>query len=164
MTTPSIADESSRGPGVRFPPPLVFLAGFGAAWLLDRRLSFEIDGAGASPAQIAIGGVLIAGGAALAAWALQWFVRARTSIRPDRAARTFVTDGPYRFTRNPMYVGMTLAYLGVAILTNLAWPVVLLPVVLITMSVAVIRREERHLHETFGGQFDAYCQRVHRWL
>jgi protein-S-isoprenylcysteine O-methyltransferase Ste14 len=164
MTTPSTADERSRGPGIRFPPPLLFLAGFGAAWVLDRRLSFEIDGAGASPTQIAIGAVLLVSGLGLAIWGGQRLVRSRTSIRPDRAARALVADGPYRFTRNPMYVGMTFAYLGIAILTNLAWPVVMLPVVLITMSVAVIRREERHLHETFGGQFEAYCQRVHRWL
>ena len=164
MTASTPAGEHPRGPGVRVPPPLVFLAGFGAALLLERQLSFEIDGAGATPAQQAIGASLLAGGLGLSIWAMRLFFQSRTTVRPDRPSRAFVTVGPYRFTRNPMYVGLTFIYLGIAILINLAWPLVLLPVVLIAMSVAVIQREERYLSATFGGEYDEYCRRVHRWL
>lgn len=164
VTAPASAAEFSHGPGVRFPPLLVFVAGFGAALLLDRRLGFEIDGAGASTMQLGIGTVLVAGGLTLVAWAIQTLARSHTTVRPDRPARAFVTAGPYRFTRNPIYVGLTFIYLGSAVLSNLAWPLVLLPLVLMTMSIAVIGREERHLTATFGAEYDAYCRRVHRWL
>jgi protein-S-isoprenylcysteine O-methyltransferase Ste14 len=164
VTAPIPAAEHPRGPGVRFPPLLVYVAGFGAALLLNRELAFEIDGAGVSVPQAAIGAILTAGGIALVVWAIRTLVRSHTTFRPDRPARVLVTAGPYRFTRNPIYVGLTFVYLGAASLTNLAWPLVLLPVVLIAMSVAVIGREERHLSAIFGAEYDAYCRRVHRWL
>jgi protein-S-isoprenylcysteine O-methyltransferase Ste14 len=75
-----------------------------------------------------------------------------------------VESGPYRFSRNPMYVGSTVGYTGLALLFNLAWPVVLLPIVLIVLTVAVILREERYMHARFGPAYETYCARVPRWL
>jgi protein-S-isoprenylcysteine O-methyltransferase Ste14 len=156
--------NAPRGPGIRYPPPVIFIGGFLVAWFLEGQLSFEIDGAGASTRQVALGAVLVAGGLALMVSGMVTFVRARTAIIPYHAARQLVTSGPYRFTRNPMYLGLTCGYFGVAVLLNLAWPIVVLPLVLIVLTLAVINLEERHLREAFGEDYNAYCRRVRRWI
>ncbi len=159
--TPPLA---ARGPGIRIPPPLIYLAGWGLAWLLDRRLSFEIDAAGVSWPQLVLGLVSVVTGVTLMVSGITTFARAGTPIVPHKAARALVITGPYRFTRNPIYLGFTAIYFGLALVFNQAWPVVMLPLVLAVLSLAVINREERHLHLSFGDAYDGYCQRVRRWL
>jgi protein-S-isoprenylcysteine O-methyltransferase Ste14 len=153
-----------RGPGVRFPPPFIFAAGFLVAWLLQTRVAFDIAGAGPGLAQQVIGTVLLACGLASMLSGLVTFGRKGTPIIPNRPARTLVQAGPYRYTRNPMYVGLTAAYLGLSIVMNWAWPLVLLPVVLLVLTTAVIHREEAHLRAVFGSDYEDYCRRVRRWL
>jgi protein-S-isoprenylcysteine O-methyltransferase Ste14 len=63
-----------------------------------------------------------------------------------------------------MYVGLAAAYTGLALLLNLAWPILLLPLVVVIMNVAIIAREERHLLAAFGDEYDAYRRRVRRWV
>ena len=156
--------HASAGPGVRLPPPFIFVAGWAAAWLVNRRLSLEIDGDGASAVQQAVGVALLIAGLGVMGWALQTFLRARTAIMPIRAARVLVTSGPYRWTRNPMYVGLTVGYVGLALVVNQAWPILFLPAVLLTLLLLVIRREERHLHSTFPDEYAEYCEHVRRWV
>ena len=153
-----------RGPDVRIPPPLFFVAGWAAAWWLDRRIGFAIDAAGSSALQVALGGLFLAGGLALMGGALSTFIRAGTAVLPMRPARLLVTTGPFRRTRNPMYLGLTTTYFGLAVIANLAWPIVLLPVVLVALSSVVIEREERYLARAFGAEYERYRSRVRRWL
>jgi protein-S-isoprenylcysteine O-methyltransferase Ste14 len=75
-----------------------------------------------------------------------------------------VTDGPYAFTRNPMYVSLTLIYVGLALLTRMLWPIIVLPVILALITVLVIRREERYLSDAFGEEYAAFKKRVRRWV
>jgi protein-S-isoprenylcysteine O-methyltransferase Ste14 len=157
----SVAD---RGPNVLVPPPFVFAAGWLAGWILSFVRPFEIDGAGPSAFQQAIALVVLAGGLLLMGWGLATFRRANTPVIPVRSARLVVTSGPYKYTRNPMYLGLTTAYFGLALLVNQAWPIVLLPLVLVALTVFVIEREERHLTRLFGAEYDAYRARVRRWL
>ena len=151
-------------PGVRFPPPLIYVLPFFASYLLNERVEFLIVGAGAGVAQVTIGTIVLAAGLVLMAWGLATFARLRTSILPFKAARTLVIKPPYTFTRNPMYFGLLLAYLGAALATNWAWPLVFLPLVLGMMSGFVIAREERYLVAEFGADYEAYCRRVRRWI
>jgi protein-S-isoprenylcysteine O-methyltransferase Ste14 len=160
----TIAGNASRGPGVPFPPPLLFVAGLGASWFLGRRLDFVIDGDGAGLAQTAIGVFLMAAGLGTMIWGIATFLRARTAIYPNQPSRQCVVTGPYRFTRNPMYVGLTVAYIGGALAMNAAWPFVFLPIVLVLLSVFVIRREEAYLRREFPEAYEAYCRRVRRWI
>ena len=97
-------------------------------------------------------------------WGLISFVRARTAVMPHLPASRLVTAGPYRFTRNPMYLGITLAYAGLALLIDTAWPLLLLPAVLALLMVVVVRREERYLERAFGDAYRAYRDRVRRWI
>ncbi|HEX6629907.1 MAG TPA: isoprenylcysteine carboxylmethyltransferase family protein, partial [Gemmatimonadaceae bacterium] len=83
---------------------------------------------------------------------------------PNRPATRLATGGPYRLTRNPMYVSLAALYLGVALFANSWWPVALLPLVLLVVDRAVIAREERYLAAAFPDEYAAYRARVRRWL
>lgn len=152
----------ARGPGVRFPPPLLFVAGFVAALAL-RRWVLPMAIGGGMP-RMTGGWILVTAGLALMMTALLTFFRARTAILPHRPASRLVEHGPYRFTRNPMYVGMTALYIGGALLVNSAWPLLLLPIVIMGLVRFVIVREEAHLAHAFGEAYASYRQRVRRWL
>jgi protein-S-isoprenylcysteine O-methyltransferase Ste14 len=111
-----------------------------------------------------IGLVITLIGIAIGAWGMLTFARAHTAIVPIRPASRLVQHGPYRFTRNPMYSGLTFAYLGVAALFNLAWAILVLPVVVLGLRHFVIAREEAYLQREFGREYDDYRRRVRRWL
>jgi len=157
-------DQADRGPRVWCPPPFLFAGGYLVAWFLDRRLPFELDGGGAGALQTVIGTALLAGGLSLMGWALLTFARARTAIVPHRPARVLVQSGPYRHTRNPMYVGLTSAYIGLAFVLNDAWPFVVLPLVLLALVRLAVDREERYLLRKFGDAYRDYGRQVRRWL
>ena len=159
---PTLAPLSN--PGVRFPPPFLFVGGLLAGWALDRGvLPLHVGQFEGSIVEFAAV-VLVAIGLAVMGWGLFTFRRARTAIIPFHGASSLVTTGPYRFTRNPMYTGLTVAYVGGALLIDSAWPLILLPVVLIVLFITVIAREERYLSDAFPGEYAAYCARVRRWL
>ncbi len=149
-------------PGVRFPPPLLFVAGFAAGALLHRYRPLGLPEALAG--RPALAWTLVALGLGLVLWAMATFQRAHTAIIPNRPASEVVARGPYRFSRNPMYVGMSVAYAGLALWLGSLWPLLLLPVVLGVLYRTVIRREERYLTAAFGAPYAAYTRRVRRWL
>ena len=159
-----MADARRASPGVRFPPPTLFVAGFLIALALERWVLSLRFSAGGAPALPLTAWILIALGMALLAWAMLTFRRARTAIMPFNPASTIVTRGPYRFSRNPMYVALTLVYLGLTLLVGTVWPMVLLPVVIWSLYVLVIRREERYLGAAVAEEYGAYQRRVRRWL
>lgn len=110
-------------------------------------------------------GIGLAGaGLALDVWAAARLYRARTSILPHRPADRLVTDGPFGFTRNPIYLGNTLVLLGIGFILRNPWliPAALLAAVATDRLAA--RREERHLAARFGPTFAAYAARVPRWI
>jgi protein-S-isoprenylcysteine O-methyltransferase Ste14 len=156
--------DGSRGPDIHVPPPILFAAGLTVAWALHRLRPFEIDGAGPAPAQIVAGVVALGAGVGLMGTAVAALRRASTPVLPFRPARTVVTGGPFRFSRNPIYLGMTVSYAGLAVLFNAAWAIVLLPVVLVMLTRLVVEREERHLADAFGAEYETYRARVRRWL
>ena len=111
-----------------------------------------------------VGAGLFAIGVAIAGWGLTLFHRASTTTVPGQQSRLLVTRGPYRITRNPMYVGLTLAYLGEAGLLRQIWPLAVLPLVHAYLQWMVIPLEESRLRESFGAEYEAYCRRVRRWI
>lgn len=155
--------NGSSGPGVPFPPPLIFIAGFAIGLLLHQIAPLLLGRPGSLGRELA-GVLLIVAGLLWTAWGMVTFSRARTAIYPRAAASRLVTWGPYRFGRNPMYLGLTTAYLGGTIALNLVWPLLLLPFVIVALIAIVVRREERHLEARFGSDYEAYRARVRRWL
>ena len=158
--------ERNAGTGIRIPPPAIFLVAFMIGLWLDGALyRIPIAGDGTTPRPLIIVGVaLVILGVLVAAWGAMTFRRHRTPVVPFRAATTLVQGGPYRFTRNPMYLGMTLAHLGAALALNAMWPIILLPMALVVLFRLVIRKEEEHLRRVFGDDYAAYRSRVRRWL
>ncbi len=155
------AHESSPTPGgFHLPPPLIYAIPLAGTLLLHRW-----HPVGLLPHAVAtpVGAVLLTFGL-IGIPAILRFRRAGTSPLPWRQASALVTDGPYRFTRNPMYVGLTMLYLGATALANSAWPLAALPVVIALMHFLVIRGEEARLEAQFGAAYRDYCARVRRWL
>jgi protein-S-isoprenylcysteine O-methyltransferase Ste14 len=152
--------------GVKFPPPTIFVAAAIIAWLLETRVTriHIVGGAAASFSMEIFGAILLLAGFALISWGLYTFASAHTGILPMRPATTIVDFGPYRFTRNPMYTGMTIMYVGGALGLNWGWALILLPAVLIAVYALVIRREERYLISAFPTEYGDYKRRVRRWL
>ncbi len=110
------------------------------------------------------GGVLFAVGAVIAGWSLVLFRRARTTTVPGKSSVKLVTWGPYRLTRNPMYVGLAIAYLGEAGLLKQIWPFLVLPLTVAYLNWIVIPVEEAKLKEVFQDAYEQYSSRVRRWI
>ncbi|MBL0940482.1 MAG: isoprenylcysteine carboxylmethyltransferase family protein [Gemmatimonadaceae bacterium] len=150
------------GPNVQFPPPLLFVVPLGVCWMVDRVVATPRF---PEAAWTVFGGLLlIACGFALVLSGIFTFRRFRTAVYPNRAAKLVVDTGPFAYTRNPMYVGMTGIYLGMTLLLTSWVAFALLPAVLLLVMRLVIRREERHLTEKFPEAYAEYCARVPRWL
>lgn len=149
-------------PGVVAPPPFLYagtlLLGLGLdrLWPLSPLLPRV-------PALAAGAGLLLAAGG-LAVSAFRTMARARTNVNPYAPTTAIVTTGPFRFSRNPIYLSLMLLYLGVTLLCNALWPWVLLVPLLTVMHWGVIAREERYLDGKFGGEYRQYQRRVRRWL
>jgi protein-S-isoprenylcysteine O-methyltransferase Ste14 len=137
---------------------LVYLIGVAAEYLWPLHLSDDV------PYLTFIGGAILGVGVAIAGWGLLTFRLARTTTVPGEMSAAMVTWGPYRYMRNPMYVGLTVAYLGEAVLLRQLWPVIVLPLVVAYCNWIVIPLEETKLREAFGDQYDQYCARVRRWV
>ena len=110
------------------------------------------------------GFVFVGVGIAVAFSAVGIFRKTKTTTVPHETPSTLVISGPYRFTRNPMYVGLTLIYLGVAGTRNEIWPVIVLPLLLAYINFLVIPVEEKNLRGVFGDEYQKYGERVGRWL
>ena len=156
--------EAVPHPGVKFPPPLLFVAAFLAGWLLHRRWPQFLLADQWSTAREAGGVLLVVAGVSLMLWALVTFRRHRTAIYPNRPASRIVRDGPYRRTRNPMYVSLVAVYLVMALLVNSVLPLIFLPFAVLLLVTLVIAREERYLRSAFGDEYATYCRDVRRWL
>ncbi len=158
------ADASGAPVLIRLPVPwvfvLVFLLGVGAGFVLPfPSLPYSWQ----TPLRLAA--ILpLAFGMALMVSALGLFRRHATTTVPFETPRQLVLSGPYRLTRNPMYVGLIAAYLGVAAAQLRLWPVVFLPAVVLYLQRVVIPMEEASLTQAFGDQYREYCHRVRRWL
>jgi protein-S-isoprenylcysteine O-methyltransferase Ste14 len=147
--------------GVIAPPPLIYLSALGIGFGLD-----AVIGTGSLPSSVAVpvGAASIITGAALMGSFVRAFGRARTPTDPYAPSEAIVTDGPYRLTSNPAYLGMALTYAGIAVVSNAAWALVPLPVAIAVIDRGVIAREERYLERKFGRPYVDYKRRVRRWI
>lgn len=147
--------------GVIAPPPLIYLVPLiGASFLRHWYPVAIVAPRAAAPLGIAC----LVLGLAIHLSAALTLRRAKTSPKPWRPTTAVVTAGPYRFTRNPIYVGFSLIYIGVGFWANTVWPFLLLPLILLVMQFGVIAREEVYLQRIFGDEYLEYKRRVRRWL
>ena len=167
--------SQSDTPGVIAPPPLIYLGflllGWGLAvlgatpeavetdfgWLAA---SFDLD----LPVRRGLALTLIVGGLLLDGMAAGLFRRRGTAVEPWKPTTVLINEGPYRFSRNPIYLGFAVTYVGLAIAMNSWVALLLLFPCLVVVDRFVIQREERYLAAKFGAAYDAYRLKVRRWL
>lgn len=157
-----MADELERdNAGVVAPPPLIYLGFLALGLLLNR----------ASPSPFLPGGLtrvlgwpLVGGGLLLGGWFFRALSRAGTPVEPWEPVTRLVTDGPYRYTRNPGYLSMAMVFAGIAASRNALSAMLLLPVTLLVVQRGVIEREERYLEKKFGEEYLRYKARARRWI
>ncbi len=150
-------------PGVIAPPPLIFAIGIGLGFLLTWLLPLPWLPV-AAPIRSAIGWLLIGSGLGVAVFSLYTMHHAGTHADPNRPTTTIVDSGPYRYTRNPIYLSMAGVDIGLGWLFATLWLWILLVPVLLIIRFGVIAREERYLTEKFGNTYQDYQRRVRRWL
>jgi len=154
--------EPPDGPAIVASPP-VLLVGILLLGALVHYSLWTVAVLPAWPARI-LGAVLVIGSRVFAQMARRAFRRVGTNVLPSQPTTAIATDGPYRYTRNPIYVSHLVLYVGAALLVNGAAPLLLLPVLAIALHCGVVRPEEQYLERKFGQAYVAYCQRVPRWL
>ena len=148
-------------PQVRLPPPLIVAAGLVTGLALDSRF---VDPR-LNTSWLVVGGLAcVASGVLLGIAALGLFRRVRTKPEPWKPASSLVTTGVYRFTRNPMYLGMMLLHAGVALIAGNQWTAAAIVPVFLILNFYVIGREEAYLKRRFGAAYISYCSQVRRWL
>jgi protein-S-isoprenylcysteine O-methyltransferase Ste14 len=151
-----------RGASVpRLPPPLYYAAAFAGGMLLRVTTPLPI---GAPRATAALGGATLAAGAGLCLAAIASVIRHNTTMVPHHPVSTLLTTGVYRVSRNPMYTGLAVAYLGATLLAGTWWPLATLPIALLLVQNLVINPEERYLNQRFGRPYLNYRARTRRWL
>ena len=155
------APGNADNPGVIAPPPLIYAGALAIGLLANRRYRLAFLPRGLSRV---LGWPLIFGGLVIGTLGFREMKRAGTNVDPREPTTAIVTGGPYRFTRNPLYLSTTLIYGGITTLANALPAALLLPIVLAIMRRGVIEREERYLERKFGDEYLDYKARVRRWI
>jgi protein-S-isoprenylcysteine O-methyltransferase Ste14 len=158
MSTPT----TSRPTAVPWPPLLIVAVVVGG-WVAGLLYPLRWPGLDDLAARI-VGYGLGAAGIALVAWGLLTLRQGGTTIEPHRGADRLVTDGPFAWRRNPIYMGHVLIFLGLAQLTHNVWFAILAPVYALAVFWLAILPEERHLEERFGDDYRDYKERTRRWF
>lgn len=150
-----------RRPFYVLPAPVLFVAVLGMAGLLNTLwpwpLPFDLSLA-------FLGWTVMDIGAVILLWTAWLMIHRKTTLSPFGRPQRLIQEGPFKWSRNPIYVGLLLVYAGVALLWAQFWCWLLLPVLVVLLQVGIIRHEERLLAQHFGDSYHEYCQRVRRWI
>lgn len=143
-------------------PPLPYAAAIAGGWWLDRNLAaLHLDlGAVTRP----LAWLVFAAALVLMGWAVQSLLRHRTTVSPYSGAKELCVSGPFRLSRNPIYLADWLLLAGFSLWFATWWPLLFAPLVWLLVRFGVIRHEEAHLAARFGERYAEYCSRVRRWL
>ncbi len=155
-------EQDARRPRTLILPPAPYASAMLGGWWLDRQLlAMPLD---LGAAMIPLGWSAVVLGLALFAWTMWTFVRHRTTVNPYAGASALCTSGPFRFSRNPIYLGDWFILLGVSLLLGTVWPLLFAPLIWAMLRFGVIRHEEAHLEARFGDDYRVYKTRVRRWI
>jgi protein-S-isoprenylcysteine O-methyltransferase Ste14 len=147
--------------GVKVHPPVLLLLHLILAFLLHRLFPLPL----AFPNALTwIGYLLVLVGIGLAFSAVRRFMQAHTTLDPHGSVSMVVTNGPYNFSRNPIYLGFVCLLVGFSFIFKSWWGLILSPIMMIMLHQLVIRFEEAYLDKKFGEVYSGYKSRVRRWL
>ena len=147
--------------GFRLWPPVSIGAPLLVGWLVTQGSGDPVD---LGDWRVPLGWALLAFFAVWNGWSLWLFGRHETGLLPGQETHAMIEEGPYRLSRNPLYVGLLALYLGLALLAPTFWGPVFFPAAVLLVLWGAIRPEERFLHDRFGAPYDDYRRRVRRWL
>ncbi len=159
--TPEI--DRSKGPGVYFPPPLLYVLIFLAAIFIQKKVPLP-DRLFRLPVPKIPGVVFLVLSLFFLVRSLRQFFLTKNTVILIKPATSLQTTGIYAITRNPMYVGLAIAYLGITCFIGNWWNIILLPVLILIVQEYIIKREERYLAIEFGEEYEKYKSKVRRWL
>lgn len=145
-------------------PPIVYLAAVAAAIVLHWLLPLPWIPRPLSELLFAVGWLVVGAALAIEFSAMRTMARAKTTIMPNRGSDHLVTNGPFSFTRNPIYLGNTMLMIGIGLIAGIVWFILLAPVAAFATQKLAIEREERHLETRFGKKFRDYAKKVRRWV
>ena len=155
--------NTSKGPGIYIPPPLFYVLIFIAALFIQKKI--PLDNALFQLQVIKIAGILFLIIASFFSFrSLRQFFLSKNTIIPNKPASSLQTTGIYRISRNPMYAGLAIIYLGLTCLIGNWWNLILFPLLFLIVQEYIIKREEKYLELEFGEQYDEYKKTVRRWL
>ena len=157
--------EDKRGPGLKFPPPLLVVVVIGAGYLADSWLPLPITQPITHTIDLRLTGLLLViASLLLALLALSCFLRAKTHVEPWHPTTVILQSGIFAYSRNPIYLAFCIATLGSGLMLNSWWIIGITPVLAYLLQRLVINREESYLEQKFGEDYLAYQNRVRRWL
>ncbi len=145
-------------------PPIIYLAAIAASVLLNAFFPLPWFGQPLLDVLFVTGWLMIAAFVALNISAIRVMRRAGTTVRPDRGTDHLVTEGPFSFTRNPLYLAGTILVLGIGLVSGIVWFLLLAVLAAFAVQKLAIEREERHLQARFGKTYADYAGRVRRWI
>ncbi len=147
--------------GVIAPPPLIYLAALIVALGLEGAARADT---GLGRIGLWIGLALIALAVVIALLARRQFIKGGTSLRVEEPSTAILSTGPFRFTRNPLYLALAMLQVGIGLVAGMAWIIVWVVPALLVIRFGVIAREERYLERKFGQEYLDYKAQVRRWL
>ncbi|HET7521503.1 MAG TPA: isoprenylcysteine carboxylmethyltransferase family protein [Candidatus Limnocylindria bacterium] len=154
-------DRTEGHADFRIWPPVAVGAPWVVGWLVTLGIGDPVSLGGW---RVPLGTGLVVFFIAWNGWALWLFARHRTGLLPGQATETIIEEGPFRVSRNPLYLGLLALYVGLGLLTPSFWALLLFPAAVVLVLWGAIVPEERYLRERFGTQYEAYTRRVRRWL
>jgi protein-S-isoprenylcysteine O-methyltransferase Ste14 len=155
--------DTSKGPGVYIPPPLFYIVIFLAALFIQKKI--PLANALFQSQIIKVAGIILLVIALFFSFtSLRQFFLSKNTLIPIKPATSLQTTGIYRISRNPMYVGLAIVYLGLTCLIGNWWNLILFPVLFLIVQEYIIKREEKYLKLEFGEQYTQYKKTVRRWL
>jgi protein-S-isoprenylcysteine O-methyltransferase Ste14 len=155
--------ETSKGPGVYLPPPLVYIAVFIIAVLCQKELPISNTVFHTQATKFA-GTLLIICALYFIISGLRQFIKSKNTLILIKPATSLQKTGIYKISRNPMYCGLAIAYLGITCFVGGWWNIILFPLLILICQEYIIKREEKYLELEFGQQYDEYRRKVRRWL
>lgn len=160
-----MAENQKDIAGVILLPPYIFLIALGAAIALQLALPLNfLHPFRTFGWQFWLGVAVSVLAIVIATWGIVEFLRHGTNVPPDKPALHLVTSGPYRFTRNPMYLGILLLLPGFALICSVEWAILVWPFLALALHYGVVKREESYMEAKFGAPYTAFLRKTRRWL
>jgi protein-S-isoprenylcysteine O-methyltransferase Ste14 len=159
-----MANPQPDNPGVIAPPPFIYGGMFLLSLLLHKRRPLRFDPRLPRSIRRLFGASLIGIAGTTVISAVSAMRKQHTNIDPSQPTTALVVEGPFKVSRNPLYLSMTFFFIGLSMLRNTLWTLLLMPITLLIMRKGVIEREERYLTRKFGDQYTQYQTQVRRWI